>query len=78
VTSKVRVPVVVPVAVAVTELELEVTDVPVQVEVLASVEARLPTVPRAVESLPSASAAFCWVVCWFLRRVCWFPCTATS
>src|SRR4051812_30310779 len=78
VTSNVRDPVVVPVADAVTEVELEVTLVPAQVEVLASEDARLPMVPRAVDSLPSASAAFCWVVCWFLRRVCWLPWTATS
>src|SRR3954451_21456411 len=78
VTSNVRDPVVVPVADDVTEAELEVTVVPAQVEVLASEDARLPMVPRAVDSLPSVSAAFCWVVCWFLRRVCWLPWTATS
>src|SRR3954471_13479842 len=78
VTSKVREPAEVPVAAAVTELELEVTVVPAQVEVFASEEARLPTVPRAVDSLPSASAAFCWLVCWVRRSVCWFPCTVTS
>src|SRR3954454_4692741 len=78
VTSKVSEPAEVPVADAVTELELEVTVVPAQVEVFASEEARLPTVPRAVDSLPSASAAFCWLVCWVRRSVCWFPCTVTS
>src|SRR3954447_24173019 len=78
VTSNVRDPVVVPVADAVTEVEFEVTVVPAQVEVFASEDARLPMAPRAVDSLPSASAAFCWVVCWFLRRVCWLPWTATS